>query len=55
MHLQPFFKDYDYISLNEDVSKGLFEQGVCLPSGSNLTNEEVYLVCNTIKEYFKTL
>src|SRR5699024_2666584 len=42
MHLQPFFKDYDYISLNEDVSKGLFERGVCLPSGSNLTNEEVY-------------
>ena len=55
MHLQPFFKDYDYISLNEDVSKGLFERGVCLPSGSNLTNEEVYFVCDTIKEYFKTL
>ena len=55
MHLQPVFKDYDYISLNEDVSKGLFERGICLPSGSNLTNEEIYLVCNTIKEYFKTL
>ncbi|MBC8485940.1 MAG: DegT/DnrJ/EryC1/StrS family aminotransferase, partial [Bacteroidetes bacterium] len=35
MHLQPLYKDCEYISRDSrDISKGLFEQGLCLPSGS---------------------
>jgi dTDP-4-amino-4,6-dideoxygalactose transaminase len=30
MHIQPFYKEYDYIG--GDVSEKLFENGVCLPS-----------------------
>ena len=38
MHLQPLYKDCEYITKdNQDISKGLFEQGLCLPSGSNLS------------------
>ena len=38
MHLQPFFEKYDYIKKdNIDISKDLFEMGICLPSGSSLT------------------
>ena len=41
MHLQPLYKDYDYISKNgQDVSAELFENGLCLPSGSSLSEED---------------
>jgi len=38
MHLQPFFQDAPaYVN---GTCEHLFEQGLCLPSGSNLTQEE---------------
>ncbi len=49
LHLQPLFKNCDYIphSPNESVSERLFETGICLPSGSNLTVEDQHRVINT--------
>lgn len=38
MHLQPVFKDYP-VYLN-GVSERLFKNGLCLPSGSNISEEE---------------
>ncbi|TAH07134.1 MAG: aminotransferase class I/II-fold pyridoxal phosphate-dependent enzyme [Runella slithyformis] len=38
MHLQPIFEDAPYFG--GKVSEKLFENGLCLPSGSNLTNED---------------
>ena len=50
MHLQPLYQGYDYItSGKEDVSKRLFEQGLCLPSGSNLSPEDQDRVIDIIK------
>lgn len=42
MHLQPLFQDAPYFMHAEgrDVSRELFETGVCLPSGSNLTPDQ---------------
>lgn len=42
LHLQPVFKDCLYFTHEENrsVSDELFAQGVCLPSGSSLTEEE---------------
>ena len=41
MHLQPLYKDCDYVTVDsEDVSKRLFENGLCLPSGSNLSEDD---------------
>jgi len=38
MHLQPLYKDYVYISKDGmDIAAKLFENGLCLPSGSNLS------------------
>ncbi len=39
MHLQPVFRDCRYYG--DDLSEMLFEQGLCLPSGSNLKPEEL--------------
>jgi dTDP-4-amino-4,6-dideoxygalactose transaminase len=38
MHLQPIFQQYPYYG--EKVAETLFENGLCLPSGSNLTDED---------------
>lgn len=38
MHMQPIFEQYPYYGSN--VSEKLFEDGLCLPSGSNLTEED---------------
>lgn len=41
MHMQPLYKDCDYITIGEeDVSGRLFENGLCLPSGSNLSLDD---------------
>lgn len=44
MHLQPIFEKYPYYG--GQVAEDLFEKGLCLPSGSNLTKEDK----NRIKE-----
>lgn len=42
MHMQPLFAQAPYFphTQNMDVSRALFESGVCLPSGSNLSPEQ---------------
>ncbi len=52
MQLQPLYKGFEYYSFGEDisVSEELFEQGLCLPSGSNLSKEEQDRVINILKD-----
>ncbi|WP_339213275.1 aminotransferase class I/II-fold pyridoxal phosphate-dependent enzyme [Ornithinibacillus sp. FSL M8-0202] len=47
MHLQPFFEKYDFVGT--DVSEKLFENGVCLPSDTKMTDEELNRVVEIIK------
>lgn len=47
MHMQPVFEYYDFVGSN--VSKTLFETGVCLPSDTKMTDEDLGRVCETIK------
>ena len=35
------------------VSKKIFESGLCLPSDTNLTEEELFEICKQIKSAFK--
>lgn len=48
MHLQPVFAAAPYFG--ETVSAKLFDQGLCLPSGSNLTEEDRRRVVSKLKE-----
>ncbi|SFN39582.1 dTDP-4-amino-4,6-dideoxygalactose transaminase [Algoriella xinjiangensis] len=50
MHMQPIFANSPYYGTN--VSEELFENGLCLPSGSNLTDEERERISKKIKEVF---
>jgi len=47
MHMQPFFAEYDYVGGN--VSEKLFENGVCLPSDTKMTDEDLERICSIIK------
>ena len=51
MHMQPFFEKYDFIGTN--VAESLFENGVCLPSDTKMTDEDLERVCSTIKGLWK--
>lgn len=67
MHLQPVFADCDfvgeedreYLVINEvtgaddSVSGKLFENGVCLPSDTKMTDEDLNRVCNVIKKLWE--
>lgn len=48
MHMQPIFADCPYYG--KQVAENLFELGLCLPSGSNLTKEDLERVTKKIIE-----
>jgi pyridoxal phosphate-dependent aminotransferase EpsN len=52
LHLQPLFQKSDYFSHDDDssVSDTLFENGLCLPSGSNMTEDEQDKVIKCLKK-----
>lgn len=56
MHIQPYYKEYDFYSHNDEeeisVSEDIFNRGVCLPSDTKMTKEEQERVIKIIKELF---
>lgn len=50
MHLQPVFESYPYYG--NKVAATLFENGLCLPSGSNLTSDEKNRIIAEIQHFF---
>ena len=51
MHLQPVFSGCE--CFDSGVSKELFKDGLCLPSGSNLTEEDLSRVITGIKNVYR--
>lgn len=51
MHLQPFFAEYDYIG--GDISRNIFEKGICLPSDTKMTDEDLYRITEIIKNLWE--
>lgn len=50
MHLQPVFSESPYYGTH--VSEKLFENGLCLPSGSNLTEADKKRIADVIFDFF---
>lgn len=51
MHLQPFYANCDYIG--QGVSDTLFENGLCLPSDTKMTDDDLARVVKTIRRLWK--
>lgn len=50
MHLQPVFENYPYYG--KMVAQTLFESGLCLPSGSNLTQQDCDRISRVIQSFY---
>jgi dTDP-4-amino-4,6-dideoxygalactose transaminase len=51
LHLQPIFASSPYYG--DKISEKLFEDGLCLPSGSNLTPAELERIDAVLSRLFK--
>ncbi|MEG2050949.1 MAG: aminotransferase class I/II-fold pyridoxal phosphate-dependent enzyme [Oscillospiraceae bacterium] len=51
MHMQPFFRDCDYID-NNTTAQNIFEKGVCLPSDTKMTDEDLDRVIKTVLSFW---
>jgi pyridoxal phosphate-dependent aminotransferase EpsN len=52
MHLQPVFEQYERVG--GDVAEALFDQGLCLPSGSNLHEDDLQRVVEVMERLHRT-
>ena len=48
MHLQPFYKTYEYVD-NGATAQKIFKRGLCLPSDTKMTEEELERVIEIVK------
>ncbi|WP_342388790.1 aminotransferase class I/II-fold pyridoxal phosphate-dependent enzyme [Salinicoccus bachuensis] len=54
LHMQPLFEGTTYFSNEEDNSKYLFEHGICLPSDTKMTEEEIEKVIQLCRDRLLT-
>jgi dTDP-4-amino-4,6-dideoxygalactose transaminase len=47
MHVQPFFEKYDYVG--ENVGEFIFKNGICLPSDTKITDDQLNVIIKIIK------
>lgn len=54
MHMQPIFKDNDFIRVDEaiDVGADIFERGLCLPSDNKMTPEQQDVIIELVRSLF---
>ena len=52
MHMQPLYKDNDFITAGDNVGEDVFARGLCLPSDIKMTEEEQDYVIEAIKTCF---
>jgi dTDP-4-amino-4,6-dideoxygalactose transaminase len=50
MHLQPIFENYPYSG--KMVAQKVFENGLCLPSGSNLSQQDCERINRVIQSFY---
>ena len=48
MHLQPLFSNSLYVE--DGTSQDLYNRGLCLPSGTAMSNKDIINICNIIKK-----
>ena len=54
MHMQPIFKENDFIQVDEaiNVSADIFERGLCLPSDNKMTPEQQDIIIELVRSLF---
>ena len=53
MHMQPVFADAKYVTAGgESVSEDLFHRGICLPSDTKMSAEDIDRICDAVRRAF---
>ena len=54
MHMQPIFKENEFIQVDEaiDVSADIFERGLCLPSDNKISPEQQDIIIELVRSLF---
>lgn len=53
MHMQPVFKDHDFVSVEGDVGGDIFARGLCLPSDIKMTKEDQNRIIDMVRGMFR--
>lgn len=56
MHIQPYYSEFEFFNHNDEgvsVGENIFNRGLCLPSDTKMSEEEIDKVINIIKGLFK--
>ena len=66
LHLQPVFQNYDFISdvselcmidgemgADNSIAGTIFRRGVCMPSDSKMTDEDLQRICQVVERLWK--
>lgn len=53
MHMQPIYKNCQFVSANDDAGADIFARGLCLPSDNKMTVEEQDKVIEAIRACFE--
>ena len=53
MHLQPIYRENDFVSVEGDVGADIFARGVCLPSDNKMTAEQQNRVIAAVRKCFE--
>ena len=55
MHMQPIFKDCEFVAAEEgmDVGADIFDRGLCLPSDNKMTPEQQDVIIEVVKRCFE--
>lgn len=52
MHMQPYFKEYPFFMHDGYVGEDIFNKGICLPSGSSLSDDNQAEICRMINKLY---
>ena len=52
MHMQPMYRNHEFVSLGNDVGADIFQRGLCLPSDNKMTPEQQATVIEIIHRCF---
>ncbi len=50
MHLQPYYQEFDYVG--DNVAEYIFNHGICLPSDTKMTNDDLIRIVDIIRRIF---
>ena len=53
MHMQPTYRDHDFVGVRGDVGADIFHRGVCLPSDNKMTAEQQDRIIEVIRGCFE--